>query len=114
MEQVWNYDYVGDDARTVDVTVRRLREKVEADPANPGTYPDAARRGVLFREVTALRAVTSRGEAPSQRPVGAVTMALRSARVPCPGLAGAATLRFVRGFFPTYTPPGKIIQILSA
>ena len=35
MEQVWNYDYVGDDARTMDVTVRRLREKVEADPANP-------------------------------------------------------------------------------
>lgn len=37
MEQVWNYGYVGDDARTVDVTVRRLREKIEADPANP-TY----------------------------------------------------------------------------
>ena len=35
MEQVWNYGYVGDDARTVDVTVRRLREKIEADPANP-------------------------------------------------------------------------------
>lgn len=35
MEQVWNYDYVGDDARTVDVTVRRLREKIETDPANP-------------------------------------------------------------------------------
>ena len=35
MEQVWNYDYVGDDARTVDVTVRRLREKIEADPAAP-------------------------------------------------------------------------------
>ncbi|WP_312939572.1 response regulator [Oscillibacter sp.] len=35
MEQVWNYGYVGDDARTVDVTVRRLREKVETDPANP-------------------------------------------------------------------------------
>ena len=29
MEQVWNYGYVGDDARTVDVTVRRLREKIE-------------------------------------------------------------------------------------
>ena len=27
--------YVGDDVRTVDVTVRRLREKIEADPANP-------------------------------------------------------------------------------
>ena len=35
MEQVWNYGYVGDDARPVDVTVRRLREKIEADPANP-------------------------------------------------------------------------------
>ena len=35
MEQVCNYGYVGDDVRTVDVTVRRLREKIEADPANP-------------------------------------------------------------------------------
>ena len=35
MEQVWNYGYVGDDVRTVDVTVRRLREKIEDDPANP-------------------------------------------------------------------------------
>ncbi|MDD3346936.1 response regulator [Oscillibacter sp.] len=35
MEQVWNYGYVGDDVRTVDVTVRRLREKIENDPATP-------------------------------------------------------------------------------
>lgn len=35
MEQVWNYGYVGDDVRTVDVTVRRLREKIELDPASP-------------------------------------------------------------------------------
>jgi two-component system response regulator VicR len=35
MEQVWNYDYVGEDMRTVDVTVRRLREKIEDDSANP-------------------------------------------------------------------------------
>ena len=35
MEQVWNYGYVGDDVRTVDVTVRLLREKIEEDPANP-------------------------------------------------------------------------------
>ena len=35
MEQVWNYGYVGDDVRTVDVTVRRLREKIEDDPASP-------------------------------------------------------------------------------
>ena len=35
MEQVWNYGYVGDDVRTVDVTVRRLREKIEDDPRHP-------------------------------------------------------------------------------
>ena len=45
MEQVWNYDYVGD-ARTVDVTVRRLREKIEDDPASP-TYI-LTRRGVGY------------------------------------------------------------------
>ena len=35
MEQVWNYEgYVGD-VRAVDVAVRRLREKIEDDPAEP-------------------------------------------------------------------------------
>ena len=34
MEKVWNYDYFGD-MRTVDVTVRRLREKIEDDPGDP-------------------------------------------------------------------------------
>ena len=35
MEQVWNYDgYVGD-VRAVDVAIRRLREKLEDDPAAP-------------------------------------------------------------------------------
>ena len=34
MEKVWNYDYFGD-MRTVDVTVRRLREKIEDDPGSP-------------------------------------------------------------------------------
>ncbi|WP_422448387.1 response regulator YycF [Thermoanaerobacterium sp. DL9XJH110] len=36
LEEVWGYEYYGD-IRTVDVTVRRLREKVEDDSANP-TY----------------------------------------------------------------------------
>lgn len=31
---IWGYDYPGD-ARTVDVHVRRLREKIEVDPAQP-------------------------------------------------------------------------------
>ena len=34
LEQVWGYEFYGD-VRTVDVTVRRLREKVEADPSAP-------------------------------------------------------------------------------
>ena len=34
MQKVWNYDYYGD-MRTVDVTVRRLREKIEDDPGKP-------------------------------------------------------------------------------
>ncbi len=34
LESVWGYEYYGDD-RTVDVTVRRLREKVEDDPSEP-------------------------------------------------------------------------------
>jgi two-component system, OmpR family, response regulator VicR len=34
LEKVWGYEYYGD-VRTVDVTVRRIREKLESDPANP-------------------------------------------------------------------------------
>jgi two-component system response regulator VicR len=46
MEQVWNYGYIGDDVRTVDVTVRRLREKIENDPASPRYI--LTRRGVGY------------------------------------------------------------------
>ena len=34
LESVWDYEYYGD-VRTVDVTVRRLREKIEDDPSDP-------------------------------------------------------------------------------
>ena len=34
LETIWGFDYIGD-FRTVDVHIRRLREKIEADPANP-------------------------------------------------------------------------------
>lgn len=34
LEKVWGYEYYGD-VRTVDVTVRRLREKIEDDPGMP-------------------------------------------------------------------------------
>lgn len=34
LEIIWGYDYYGD-SRTVDVHIRRLREKIEKDPGNP-------------------------------------------------------------------------------
>jgi two-component system, OmpR family, alkaline phosphatase synthesis response regulator PhoP len=34
LEQLWGYDYLGD-TRTVDVHVRRLRQKIEDKPSNP-------------------------------------------------------------------------------
>ena len=34
LDRVWGYDYFGD-GRLVDVHIRRLRTKVEADPAVP-------------------------------------------------------------------------------
>ena len=34
IRRVWGYDYLGD-SRLVDMAVKRLREKIEPDPANP-------------------------------------------------------------------------------
>ena len=48
MEHVWNYDgYVGD-VRAVDVAIRRLREKVEDDPASPQFILTRRGQGYLF------------------------------------------------------------------
>ena len=45
MQKVWNYAYFGD-MRTVDVTIRRLREKIEDDPGKPALI--MTRRGVGY------------------------------------------------------------------
>ena len=45
LQTVWGYDYFGD-VRTVDVTVRRLREKIEETPSNPQIL--VTRRGVGY------------------------------------------------------------------
>ncbi|MEJ6347844.1 response regulator YycF [Holzapfeliella sp. He02] len=45
LQTVWSYDYFGD-VRTVDVTVRRLREKIEDDPSKPQYL--VTRRGVGY------------------------------------------------------------------
>ena len=46
LRQVWQYDYYGDDLRAVDVAVRRLREKLERNPAAPEYV--MTRRGVGY------------------------------------------------------------------
>ncbi|WP_125711066.1 response regulator YycF [Companilactobacillus zhongbaensis] len=45
LQTVWGYDYFGD-VRTVDVTVRRLREKIENNPSQPEWL--MTRRGVGY------------------------------------------------------------------
>ena len=45
LQTVWGYDYFGD-VRTVDVTVRRLREKIEDTPSHPTWL--ITRRGVGY------------------------------------------------------------------
>ncbi|MBR5542757.1 MAG: response regulator transcription factor [Oscillospiraceae bacterium] len=49
MENVWKYDYYGD-LRTIDVTVRRLREKIEDDPANPVRIVTRRGAGYMFAD----------------------------------------------------------------
>lgn len=49
-QEVWGYDYFGD-ARVVDVTIRRLREKLEPDPSQPQYV--RTRRGVGYYFSTA-------------------------------------------------------------
>lgn len=48
LEEVWGYEYYGD-IRTVDVTVRRLREKLEDDSANPAYIMTKRGIGYYFR-----------------------------------------------------------------
>lgn len=53
MQEVWQYEYYGD-LRTVDVAVRRLREKVEDDAANPSYI--LTKRGVGYYFAAAAEA----------------------------------------------------------
>ena len=56
LDKVWGYDYFGD-GRLVDVHVRRLRTKVEADPANPRHVVTV--RGLGYRLQTRTKAAGS-------------------------------------------------------
>ncbi len=49
MQKVWNFEYYGD-LRTVDVTVRRLREKIEDNPAEPEYIITRRGAGYLLKQ----------------------------------------------------------------
>ena len=49
LDKVWGYEYYGD-IRTVDVTVRRIREKIEKDTSNPKII--ITKRGVGYYMAT--------------------------------------------------------------
>ena len=49
VEHVWGYDYYGD-LRAVDVAIRRLREKVEDEPASPKHIITKRGMGYYFAE----------------------------------------------------------------
>lgn len=48
LQAVWGYDYFGD-VRTVDVTIRRLREKLEDDPSRPEYITTRRGLGYMLR-----------------------------------------------------------------
>ncbi len=51
--EVWGYEYVGDSSRTVDVTVWRLRNKVEDDPQKPVYILSKRGVGYMFAQTEA-------------------------------------------------------------
>ena len=50
LRRVWGYEFVGDD-RTVDVHVRRLREKIEPDPSRPSYILTSWGKGYFAAEL---------------------------------------------------------------
>ena len=48
IDRVWGSDYVGD-TKTLDVHVKRLRAKIEPDPASPTLPRHRARPGLQVR-----------------------------------------------------------------
>jgi two-component system response regulator VicR len=50
LKDVWGYEYFGD-IRTVDVTIRRLREKIEDDSSNPRFIMTKRGIGYYFRRI---------------------------------------------------------------
>ena len=56
LEQVWKYEYYGEkELRTVDVTIRRIREKIEEDTAKPHIIVTKRSRGYYIPQQETFR-----------------------------------------------------------
>ena len=67
IDRVWGADYVGD-TKTLDVHIKRLRAKIEPDPAQPEVPADRARAGLQVRGLTGQLGSTSRPSYGPARP----------------------------------------------
>ena len=74
IDRIWGADYVGD-TKTLDVHVKRLRAKIEPDPAQPALPGDGARSGLQVRRDRS---------APDRHRVGGSTLS-----IPDPGWMGS-------------------------
>ena len=52
IDRVWGTDYYGD-TKTLDVHIKRLRSKIEADPANPSQVVTIRGLGYKYEKVVA-------------------------------------------------------------
>ena len=59
LDAIWGYD-ISSDIRTVDVHIRRLREKLERNPAAAGAYSDQVGSGLLFQVLNGASAAVCR------------------------------------------------------
>ena len=82
---VWGYEYTGE-YRTVDVHIRRLREKVEQDPANPTPALHQVGRGVLFQGGVTPPRSTGRRRGDGRETIRQAADYPFSANAPGPGL----------------------------
>jgi two-component system, OmpR family, response regulator RegX3 len=71
IERVWGYDFVGDDNR-IDVYMRRLRRKIERDPARPAYLHTVRGLGYVFR-VEPPRAAAANGVVRERNPPSLAT-----------------------------------------
>ena len=73
IDRVWGSDYVGD-TKTLDVHVKRLRAKIEPDPADAAAPRHRARAGLQVRAVSPRRTATGCAQLPVGVAVGVAVL----------------------------------------